>query len=182
VGIEGICLAAAEGESFLPPFLTPQLQVLGWEVAVFFTLLALLWKFAWGPIMHALEEREHNIQKKIDDADAKNKEAIAKVAEYQKLVDSSKDQAAEIIAEGKRDVEKLKAEILAEANKEAAKSLERAKHEIVLAKDAAVAEIRDRVVDLAADMAQRVVAREVKPEDHRRFIHDAIEQSQANKN
>ena len=166
----------------IPPFMTPHIQVLLWSIFVFFTLLGLLWKFAWGPIMLALEQREHGIQKKIDDAEKKNAEAIAKVAEYQKLVDASKDEAAAIIAEGKRDVEKLKADILAEANTEAAKSLDRAKHEIVLAKDAAVAEIRDRVVDLAAEMAGRVLAREVKAEDHRRFIHDAIEQIQASKN
>ncbi len=71
-------LAAGGGD--LPPFMTPHLQVLLWSIFVFFTLLGLLWKFAWGPIMHALEEREHNIQKTIDDAEKKNAEAIAKVA------------------------------------------------------------------------------------------------------
>jgi F-type H+-transporting ATPase subunit b len=166
----------------LPPFMTPHLQVLLWSIFVFFTLLGLLWKFAWGPIMHALEQREHNIQQKIEDAEKKNAEAVAKVAEYEKRINASKDEAAAIIAEGKRDVEKLKAEILAEANAEAAKSLERAKREITLAKDAAAAELRNGLVDLTAQIASKVIQREVKAEDHRRLVSDAIAEIEASKN
>jgi F-type H+-transporting ATPase subunit b len=151
-------------------------------VVVFFLLLAILWKTAWGPIMHALEEREHNIQKKIDDAELKNKEAIAKVAEYEKRINAAKDEAAQIIAEGKRDVEKLKVEIIAEANAEAGRTLERAKREINLAKDAAVGELRDKMVSLTAEIATRVIEREVKPDDHSRFISDALARVEASKN
>jgi F-type H+-transporting ATPase subunit b len=178
-----LAAAAPEGGSpLLPPFLTPEAQVLLWSVVVFFLLLAILWKTAWGPIMHALEEREHKIQKTIDDAELKNKEAIAKVAEYEKKINTAKDEAAAIIAEGKRDVEKLKAEILAEANVEAGKTLERAKREIGLAKDAAVAELRDKMVGLTAQIATRVIEREVKADDHTRFISEALQKVEANKN
>ena len=162
--------------------LSPEYQVIGWSVFIFLTLLGLLWKFAWGPIMHALEEREHNIQKKIDDAEKKNAEAIAKVAEYEKKINAAKDEAAAIITEGKRDVEKIKEETIAEANKEAAKSLERAKREIVLAKDAAVAELRDKMVDLTAQIAAKVIEREIKADDHRKLIGDALKEIEASKN
>ena len=161
----------AEG---FPTWLTPEWQVLAWSMFVFAALLGLLWKFAWGPIMHALEEREHNIQKKIDDAEQKNKEALAKVAEYEKKILAARDETAALIAQGKKDVERIKEEILAEANKEAAKSLERAKKEIELARQAAVEDIRNRVIDLTAELCTKVIEREVKPEDHRRFIEETI--------
>ena len=167
-------------EGLLPEFLTPEGQVLLWSFVVFFGLLAILWKFAWGPIMHALEEREHNIQKKIDDADAKNREALAKMAEYEKRINAAKDEAAKIVAEGKRDVELVKADILKEANAEAAKSLERAKREIQLAEQAAVEEIRNKVIDLTADISQRVIEREIKVDDHKRFIEEAIQRIEKN--
>ena len=157
-----------------PEFLTPELQVLIWSVLVFFTLLALLWRFAWGPIMKALEQREHNIQSQIDEADKRLKDADAKVQALEKQLAGARDRAAEIMAAGKRDVEKMREEIMAQTNRESAAALERAKNEIELAKRAAVRELRDQAVDLAAEMSARVIGREVRPEDHRRFIQEAI--------
>ncbi len=160
--------------------LSVEYQVLAWAVFLFFALLAILWKFAWGPIMHALEQREHNIQKRIDDAEKRFKDAEGKVAEYQKKIDAAKDEAAEIIAEGKRDVEKLKAEIIATANSEAAQLIERAKREITLAEHAAIEQMRDKVVELTADMSRAVLEREVNANDHRRFIENAIKEVEKN--
>jgi len=151
-------------------------QVLVWALIVFGALLGLLWKYAWGPIMHALEEREKRIQKTIDDAKAQFQAAEAKAAEYERRLHQARDDAAEIIAEGKRDVEKVHAEITAEANKEAARVLERAKREILLAKQAAVEEIRQEAVTLTADIAVRVLQREINAEDHNRFVREAVEQ------
>ncbi|MCW8129895.1 MAG: F0F1 ATP synthase subunit B [Planctomycetota bacterium] len=153
----------------------PEVQVLVWTVVVFFVLLGLLWKFAWGPILHALEEREGRISKKISDAETALKAANEKAAEYEKKIAAAKEEAAAIIAEGKRDVEKVRDEIMAAANAESARTLERAKREIALAKDAALQELRDRVVDLTAELAAQVIEREVKPEDHRRLIEESIQ-------
>jgi len=155
-------------------FLMPQAQVLLYTVFVFLVLLGLLWKFAWGPLMKALEDREHRIQHKIDEADKRFKDAEVKVAEYEKRIAGAKEEAAAIIAEGKRDVEKVKEEIIAAANAESQRTLERAKREISLAKDAALDELRDRVVGLTAELASKVIEREVKAEDHRRLIDEGI--------
>jgi F-type H+-transporting ATPase subunit b len=157
-------------------FLIPQTQVLLWTVFIFVVMLGLLWKYAWGPLMKALEEREQRIAKRINDAEAAHQQALDKLAEYEKKIAAAKEEAAEIIAEGKRDVVKVKEEILAEAQAESTRTLERAKREIVLAKEAAVQELREKMVDLTAELARRVIQREVKPEDHRRFIQDAIAQ------
>lgn len=156
-------------------FLLPETQVLIWSVVVFLVLLGLLWKFAWGPILHALEEREERITKKITDAEAALKSANEKAAEYEKKIAAAKEEAAAIIAEGKRDVQKLHDEILAAAQEEAVKERERAKREIGLAKDAALEELRDRVVDLTSELAAQVLEREVKADDHRRLIEQGIQ-------
>ena len=155
-------------------FLIPEMQVLLWTILVFALLLAILTKYAWGPLMKALQEREDRIAQKISDAEATNKSALAKLAEYEKRIAAEKDQAAAIIAEAKKDAEKVKEEIQATAKIEAERMIERAKREIELAQQAAVAEIRDKMVDLAAELASVIVQREIKPEDHRRFVQDAI--------
>ena len=162
--------------------LNPELQVLLWSIFIFLTLMGLLWKFAWGPIMEALEKREHSIQHKIDEADKKHAEALARLADYEKKLNAAKDEATAIIESGKKDVLRIKDEILAEANKESTKTLERAKREIELAKEAAVVELREKVVVLTAQIATKIIEREVKPDDHRRLINDAMQQIENSKN
>jgi len=168
--------------ALLPDFMTPEGTVLLWSIVVFFALLAVLWKFAFGPIMHALEQREKKIQGDIDSAATQLKAATAKLAEYQAQVNAANDKAAAIIAEAKRDVDALVADEKAKAKQEIEADKERAKREIALAKDAAVAELRDKVVALTGDIAAKVIRREIKAEDHRTFISQALSEIGANKN
>jgi F-type H+-transporting ATPase subunit b len=152
----------------------PELQVLVWSVIVFFSLLALLWRFAWGPLMRALEERERRMTRRIEETEAGLQAAREKAAECDRRLATIKDEAAAIIAEGKRDAEQVRDGILAAAHDDAAKTLDRAKREIALARDAALEQLRDRVVELTTELAAQVIEREVKPEDHRRFIETGI--------
>lgn len=156
----------------------PEAQVLLYTIVIFLLLLAVLWKFAWGPLMKALDEREARIARKIGDAEAANKAALEKVSEYERKIAEAKREAAGIIAEGKRDVEKVREEILAVAHGEAAKAMERAKREIRLAKESAIHELREQVVGLTAGLASQVIRREVRPEDHRRLIEDAVAEAE----
>lgn len=157
-------------------FLTPELQVLTYTIIVFLVMLGLLWKFAWGPLMRALDEREQRIARKISDAEKANQDAMAKLADYEARIAKAKEEAAEIIAEGKRDVEKVRDEITRQAQEESTRTLERAKREIELAKEAAVHDLRVQMVDLTADLASKLIQREVKPDDHRRFVEETIQQ------
>jgi F-type H+-transporting ATPase subunit b len=149
-------------------------QVMLYTIIIFLLLLAVLWRFAWGPLMKALEEREARIAKKISDAEELRRAAEERFKEYERRIVADKDEAAAIIAEGKRDAEKVHEEIMAAAGAESAKALERAKREIVLAKEAAVHDLREQMVGLTAELAGRVIKREIKPEDHRRLIQDAM--------
>jgi F-type H+-transporting ATPase subunit b len=164
-------LVLAEGTEFL----TPSNQVLLYTVIVFLLMLGILWKFAWGPLMKALEEREARIAKKIENAEGKFKEAEAKAVEYQRKIQQAKDEAVEIVAEGKRDAEKLREEILAAANLEAEKNLQRAKREIQLAKEHAVDEMRKSIIRMTAQLASEVIRREVREDDHARFVSQGME-------
>ena len=151
-------------------------QVTLYTIVVFLMLLGVLWRFAWGPLMKALEEREQRIAKKISEAEEFRRASEERLKEYERRIMNAKDEAAAIIAEGKRDAEKVREEIMATAQGESAKALERAKREIVLAKEAAVHDLREQMVGLASELAGRVIQREVKPEDHRRLIEDAMTQ------
>ncbi len=155
-------------------FLEPQAQVLLYTVIVFLAMLGILWKFAWGPLMKALEEREQRIARKIADAEKANQDALARLHDYEAKIQHAKEEAAEIIAEGKRDVEKVRDETIRHAQEESVRTLERAKREITMAKEAAVQELRDQMVVLTAELTTKVIQREVKADDHRRFISETI--------
>jgi len=153
-------------------------QVMLYTLIVFLLLLAVLWRFAWGPLMKALEEREQRIAAKIAAAEKANQAALDKLADYEKRLAEARVEAAAIIAEGKRAVEKVREEILAAAQAESGRALERAKREIHLAKEAAVGDLRGQMATLVADLAARVIRREVKPDDHRRLIEEAMTEAE----
>ena len=99
----------------------------------------------------------------------------ARLAEYDKKIKAARDDAAKIIAEGKHEVEGIRrGEAKAKAEIEAEK--ERAKREINLAKDAAVAEVRERVIKLTGEIATKIVQREIKSNDHGDLINKAFDE------
>ena len=155
-------------------YLIPEVQVLVWTIVVFIALVAILKKFAWGPLLRALDEREQRIARRIADAEAKDAAAQARLAEYEKRLLAAKEEAAGLIAEGKRAAENVAREVHAAAEAEAARGMERAKREIRLAKEAAIHELREQLVGITAQIAAQVIRREVKEEDHRRFIREAM--------
>ena len=71
----------AEGTT---PLFTINWGTTGWTTVIFLALLAILWKFAWGPILRALEARESGIQSALDEA-AENQAAAAALLEEHKV-------------------------------------------------------------------------------------------------
>jgi F-type H+-transporting ATPase subunit b len=129
--------------------------------------------------MHALEEREERIAKRVKGAETVSREAQAKLAEYAQRIAASKDDAAALITAAKRDVEKARDEMLAAEQAQSAKLLEHARSEITTAKEAAVKDLREEIVGLTADLASRVMQREVNPETHRAFIQETMTRTES---
>src|SRR5690606_39418542 len=74
--------ATAQGAEGTTPLFTVNLGTTVWTAIVFIALLAILRKFAWGPILAQVESRERNIQAVIDEAAAGNAEAGRRLAEH----------------------------------------------------------------------------------------------------
>lgn len=149
-------------------------QVELYTVIIFLLLLAVLWRFAWRPLMKALEEREQRIAKRIGDAAELHRVAEASLREQERRIATAEDDAAAIIALGKLGAEKVREETMAAAVADRAKTMDRVKREIQLTKEAAVHELREQMVQLAGELASQVIMRELKLEDHRRLIEEAM--------
>lgn len=148
---------------------------LAWfTLVVFGLLLAVLYKFAWGPIREALEGREKSIADNIAAAEAKHEEARRLLAEHEERLSGTADQVRELLEEARRDAERTKSTILAEAQQAAQAERDRSLREVKTATDAALQAISERGADLAVELAGRIVQSELKADDHARLIRDAI--------
>ena len=158
--------------------LSPPLAI--YTFIMFLLLVAILWKFAWGPIAAALDKREENIRKDIDDAEAARVKAEQMLAAHAEKLDQVQDEVREIIAEARRDADHTKQEIITTAQTEAEATKHRAISEIERAKDAALKELFDTMAARVTDATEHVLGRSLSAEDQQRFIQEALSQFSEN--
>ena len=82
-----------------------------WTTLIFLGLLAILWKFAWGPILKAVQDREDGIQSTLDQASNERGEATKLLAEHREQMADARRQAQQMIAEGKEAGDRLVLEV-----------------------------------------------------------------------
>lgn len=128
-----------------------------WIWVVFGILVFLMGRYAWKPILSALEAREQGIQSALDEAAQRNAEAADMLEQHRQQLADARRQANEILAEGKAAGERVRKEIEEKARTEGQAIVERARQEIEREKDAAVAELRREAVDLALAAASRLM-------------------------
>lgn len=145
-----------------------------WTLVIFALVVFVLGKFAWGPILSGLQQREDFIKKSLEDAKRDRDQAEARLAEYEQRLSQARAEATAIVEEGKRDAEAVKARTVEQLQKETEAMMERAKREIGLAKDAAIKELYGQTARLATDAASRIIRQELKASDHERLISEAI--------
>jgi F-type H+-transporting ATPase subunit b len=141
---------------------------------VFVILLVVLRKFAWGPLMQALERREHNIAEHISQAERNHEQARLLLADYEKRLAGAANEVREMLEEARRDGERTKQSILAEARQGAEAEKARAVRDIESATDAALETLAKRSSDLAVDLAGKIVAAQLSKDDHARLIQEAV--------
>jgi F-type H+-transporting ATPase subunit b len=141
---------------------------------VFLVLLAVLTKFAWGPIATALQRREETIARQIDEARLASEKGAMLLREYEARLAAATDEARNIVAGARKDAELAKDRIVAEARDAAGRERERAVADINVAKNQALDEIAQRSVQTAVSLAGQLIRREVRPQEHEALIGDAI--------
>ncbi|MGB2985169.1 MAG: F0F1 ATP synthase subunit B [Phycisphaerae bacterium] len=149
-----------------------------WTLIIFILVVFVLGKFAWGPILRALQKREDFIKDSLEQAQKHREEAEARLKEYAEKLETARAEATAIVDEARRDAEVVKRKIDEDARVEAAATLERAKREIGIATDTAVKELYTLSAKLATDAASRIIRRELDAKGHERLIAESIEELQ----
>lgn len=149
--------------------------LLFWTWLIFLVLLFVLRRWAWGPILGALEKREKHIQDALDSAARDRGEAGGLLEEQRKLLDEARDQAGDILAEGRKAAERLRADLLAETKEQKNQMLDRARDEIQRERDQALDALRREAVDLSISAASRVLQKNLDSEENRRLVVDYLD-------
>src|SRR5690606_19634032 len=154
-----------------PLFFDPDLAI--WTAIIFLLLLWVLKKFAWGPIVEALEAREKRVSDYLAAAEAKHEEAKGLLAAHEARLASAKDEVREMLEEARRDAEATKAQIVSEAESAAKAHRDRAVREIEQARDGAVRNLAETSANLAVDLAGKVVRQNLTGDQQAQLVREA---------
>jgi F-type H+-transporting ATPase subunit b len=161
------------------PLVQPDPGLYIWTILVFLILVGLLAKFAWKPLLAALDNRQQSIRKALDDARRAKQELEVIHAESAKLLAQARSEAAEIVSRSRSDADRFREEMKEKARGEAATLLRNAERQIELETTRALQQIRQEAVDLSVGIASKILQRNVSREDNERLIEETFKQLEA---
>jgi len=164
--------AAAEGEPV--NLLSPHGGLMFWTLLIFLFLFFVLWKFAFGPITKAVEQRERALEEAIASAKRDREESARLLAEHKAQMEQARAEAQRLIAEGRAIGEKMRTDMLAETKVQQQDLLERARRDIATERDSAIAQLRREAVDLAIAGAGRVIEKNMDNAQNRRLVEEFL--------
>ena len=144
---------------------TPDVGLLFWTLVSFTILYLILRKFAWGPILGAVKEREESIKAALDAADNAKKEMENLKADNEKILNEAKIERETMLKEAREMKSKLISDAEDDAKIKAKKMVEAAKTAIQNEKNSAMNELKNTVVDLSVGIAEKLISEELADKD-----------------
>ncbi len=145
-----------------------------WTLLIFLSVLTILGKYAWKPLLDALQHREDFIRNSIEEAKRERVQAEELLKKYTDQINQARAEASAIVEEGRRDAEAVRRKLEGEARAAADDIVKRSKREIEIAHQHAIKEIYEETAEIATLMAAQIIGREVRPEEHREFVAGAL--------
>ncbi len=146
------------------------------QLIMFIILLAIVKKFAWGPLMGMMKQREEFVANEIESAEKSRQEAAKYLEEQRVLLKEARTEAQELIENAKKQADIQREDIIVSARSEAGRLKESAKLEIEQQKENAVAAIKEQVASLSVLIASKVIEKELSEKDQQKFINDYIQE------
>ncbi|MES2240868.1 MAG: F0F1 ATP synthase subunit B [Bacteroidota bacterium] len=132
-----------------------------WQVLIFVGLIFLLKKFAWKPILDAVNEREEGIKNALESAENARKEMQNLQADNQRILNEARAERDAMLKEAREMKEKMVADAKTEAQAQGEKMIEQAKAAINSEKNAAMAELKLQVSTLSLSIAEKLLKDEL---------------------
>lgn len=146
-------------------------------VITFAILLALLKKFAWGPLKEVMDKRERDINRDIDEAEEAKLNAQKLEEENKKTLKQTQDEVQRILEDARVQARKQHEEIIHEANIRANGMIETAQSEINSEKERVLADINNQVSELSVLIASKVLQKEISEQDQKELVDKYLKEA-----
>ena len=147
------------------------------QIIAFVILLAILYFFAYKPILKMLDERARKIKESVDEVQKVKEQAAQAEEEFKKKIDAASKQGQEVIARAMRTGEEARQRAQAEAKQEAQALVEKARVEIQRERNETIGELRQEFADLTIVAAEKVIEKSLDKEAHRQIIDKVLDDS-----
>ncbi len=154
--------------------LDPNPGLILWTIVTFALLLVVLRKFAWKPLLKALNERENTVRNTLERAEAAKAEAERALEENRARLAKAEEESQKILREGRALGEKLKQEMTEQANQQSRRLVEQARQEIERDKEAALSQLRGEVSALVLQVAGKILNETIDDKKHRELIDESL--------
>ena len=154
---------------------TPGIGLMFWTVVIFTLLLILLKKFAWGPILESVDNRNKNIEDALAAAENAKNKMEELTSNNEKILADARLERETILKEARAIREKTIADAKNQASNEAEKIITSAKEQINNEKMKAMTEIKNQIADISIEMAEKILGAELKDANNqKKLIEEAL--------
>lgn len=150
------------------------------ELVNFTLLLVLLSALLYKPLLKILDERKQRIQEGLAASDEAKRQLAATEQEVAKVMDKARQEGQALIGQAQQSSARIQEEARGVARAEAEQIVERARAEIQLERDSAIAELRRQFAGLTIMAAERVIKRSLDKDAHRQLIQDVLAEAPTN--
>ncbi|MBT8317668.1 MAG: F0F1 ATP synthase subunit B [Lutibacter sp.] len=148
-----------------------------WQLVLFIGLVLLLKKFAWGPILNSVSEREDGIKDALDQAENARKEMQNLNADNERILKEARAERDTLLKEAREMKETIISEAKEEAQIQANKVVEQAQATIQSEKQAAISDLKNQVAELSISIAEKVVRGELSDQKKQtKLVEDLLKE------
>ncbi len=147
-----------------------------WTLISFVLLVVILGKYAWKPIINALNEREGKIRSALEQADRARAEAAELLKKNEETMARAEEEHRKMMLESKAMAEKMKEEIVGKAREQAQLELQRASEEIQRNVVSARQQLRTEVADLAIKAAEKILDETLDAQKQKKIVDSFLQQ------
>jgi F-type H+-transporting ATPase subunit b len=161
------------------PLVQPDPGLYIWTILTFLVLVALLGRFAWRPLLDALDRRQESIRKSLDEAREARQELDKVRTESAQILVEARVESDAIISRTRADAVRVGDEMKQKARADAESILRNAERQIELETSRALQKIRHEAIDLSVAIASKIIRRNLSKEDNERLIAETFKEIEA---